>query len=91
MGTEVLERRFATIGGRLNVVGRPVGSPRIDVARDTRGEFFDVRFPGTGRLVELEDTTPERGDRGSTPCPGFTGRIAESSAKQPRRSGRCGE
>ena len=63
MGTEVLERRFATIGARLNVVGRPVGAPRIDVGRDTRGEFFDVRFAGTGRLVELEVVDVSRVDR----------------------------
>src|SRR5215212_11586793 len=41
----------------------------------------------------LTGRTPrsERGDRGSTPCPGVTGRIAESSAKQPRRGGSCGK
>jgi hypothetical protein len=41
----------------------------------------------------LTGRTPrsERGDRGSTPCPGSMGRIAESSAKQPRRGGRHGK
>jgi hypothetical protein len=53
MSTEVLERRFAAIGARLKLVGPPLGSPRIDVRNDARGEFFDVRFDG-GRLVQLE-------------------------------------
>ena len=41
----------------------------------------------------LTGRTPrsERGDRGSTPCPGSMGRIAESSAKQPHRGGRHGK
>ena len=63
MGTEALERRFAAIGARLNVVGPPAGAPRIDVRSDGRGEFFDVRFAGTGRLVELEVVDVDRSDR----------------------------
>ena len=63
MGTEVLERRFAAIGARLNVVGPPTGSPRIDVGSDARGEYFDVRFPGGGRPVELEVVDVDRRDR----------------------------
>ncbi len=63
MGTEVLERRFAAIGARLNVVGPPTGAPRIDVGSDARGEFFDVRFAGTGRMVELEVVDVNRTDR----------------------------
>jgi hypothetical protein len=50
---EVLERRFATIGARLKVTGRPGrGFPLIDVGHDRRGEFFDLRFAG-GDPVEL--------------------------------------
>ena len=63
MGTEVLERRFAAIGARLNIVGPPAGSPRIDVRSDPRGEFFDIRFGGGGRVVELEVVDVDRGDR----------------------------
>jgi hypothetical protein len=63
MGTEILERRFAAIGARLNVVGPPAGAPRIDVSSDGRGEFFDVRFAGTGRLVELEAGGGRRPER----------------------------
>jgi hypothetical protein len=63
MNTEVLERRFAVIGARLTVVGAPVGTPRIDVRSDARGELFDVRFAGTGRLVELEVVDVNRSDR----------------------------
>jgi len=63
MGTEVLERRFAAMGARLNIVGPPVGAPRIDVGSDARGEFFDVRFAGSGRLVELEVVDVNRTDR----------------------------
>src|SRR5436305_10919366 len=50
---EVLERRFAAIGARLKVTGRPGrGVPQIDVGNDRRGEFFDLRFNG-GDRVEL--------------------------------------
>ena len=45
MGTEILERRFAAIGARLNIVGPQVGAPRIDVVSGT----FDIRFAGSGR------------------------------------------
>ena len=63
MSTEVLERRFAVIGARLNVVGPPVGAPRIGLGWDARGEFFDVRFAGNGRLVELEVVAVSPSDR----------------------------
>jgi hypothetical protein len=63
MATEVLERRFAVIGARLDVVGPPAGAPRIDVRSDARGEFFDVRFAGSGRPVELEVVDVNRTDR----------------------------
>jgi hypothetical protein len=59
MGTEVLERRFAAIGARLNVVGPQVGTPRIDVGSDT----FEVRFAGRGRRIELEVVDVDRADR----------------------------
>jgi hypothetical protein len=63
MSTEVLVRRFAKIGARLNVVGPPAGFPRINVRSDARGEFFDVRFTGSGRLVDLEVVDVDRADR----------------------------
>ena len=63
MRTEVLERRFAAIGARLNVVGPPAGAPRIDVGSDARGEFFDVRFARFGGPVELEVVDVDRHDR----------------------------
>jgi hypothetical protein len=52
---EVLERRFAAMGARLSVAERPwFGSPRIDVLRDRRGEYFDITFAGDTGEVELE-------------------------------------
>src|SRR6476620_3770640 len=63
MGTEVLERRFAAIGARLNIVGPPTGAPRIDIGQDSRGEFFDVRFSRTGRPIELFVVDVDRADR----------------------------
>ncbi len=63
MGTEVLERRFAAIGARLNVVGPWSGVPRIDVGSDARGEFIDTRFEDSGRRVELEVVDVDRSDR----------------------------
>jgi hypothetical protein len=52
---EVLERRFAAMGARLSVAKWPwFGSPRIDVLRDRRGEYFDITFTGDARTVELE-------------------------------------
>ena len=63
MGTEVLKRRFAAIGARLNVVGPPIGAPRIGLGWDARGEFFDVRFAGNGRLVALEVVAVSPSDR----------------------------
>ena len=59
MGTEVLQRRFAEIGARLNVVGPQVGAPRINVGSDT----FDIRFAGSGRSVELVVVDVDRADR----------------------------
>jgi hypothetical protein len=51
---EVLERRFATIGARLNVADGPwLGVPRIDIRVDRRGEYFDLRFVG-GNEVALD-------------------------------------
>ena len=52
---EVLERRFAAMGARLKVAERPwLGVPQVDVGVDRRGEYFDVRFTGGAREVELE-------------------------------------
>src|SRR5215204_3584660 len=49
MGTEILERHFAAIGARINVLGPQRGAPQIDVASNC----FDVRFSGGGRPTEL--------------------------------------
>jgi hypothetical protein len=55
MDTRVLERRFEVIGARLKVEDRPWhGMPTIDVRADRRGEYFDLRFSGRGREVELD-------------------------------------
>lgn len=46
MSTEMLERRFATIGARVRVSGDGRGEPRIDIRSDRLGEFFEaVRRP----------------------------------------------
>lgn len=42
--SEVLVRRFASIGARLELEGPPIGRPTIDVGADGRGEFFTIRF-----------------------------------------------
>ena len=54
MSTEMLDRRFATIGARVKISGDRRGEPRIDVRSDRRGEFFEVRFAGRGNAVDLE-------------------------------------
>jgi hypothetical protein len=52
---EVLEHRFATIGARVKMPDGPrLGLPTIDIRRDGRGEYFELRFPGGGREVALE-------------------------------------
>jgi hypothetical protein len=52
---EVLERRFASVGARLQLAERPWrGAPRIDVRSDRRGEYFHIGFDGTGTVTELE-------------------------------------
>jgi len=63
MANEILMRRFAAIGARVQVIGAPVGVPRLDVRADARGELFDVRFTGNGRPVELEVVDVDRADR----------------------------
>jgi hypothetical protein len=55
MSSETLERRFAAIGARVKVAEGPWrGEPRIDIRTDGRGEYFDLRFAGGERAVELE-------------------------------------
>ena len=62
MGTEVLDRRFASIGARIKVV-RPRGrTPEIDVGLDRRGEFFALGIAGV-RGVSLEVLDADRDDR----------------------------
>src|SRR5919108_855936 len=64
MSSETLERRFATAGARLTVAQTPwKGEPRIDVRTDARGEYFDVRFAGGERAVELEVVDVQPRDR----------------------------
>jgi hypothetical protein len=42
---ELLERRFAQIGARLQIEEAPwLGEPRIDIRADRRGEYFHIRF-----------------------------------------------
>jgi hypothetical protein len=54
MSTEMLERRFATIGAPVKVTGDGRRGRGIDVRSDRRGEFFEVRFAGRGNVVDLE-------------------------------------
>jgi hypothetical protein len=64
MSTEILRRRFARIGARLEVEEGPwLGSPLIDVRRDRRGEYFDIRFAGGDREVALEVVDALRDER----------------------------
>jgi hypothetical protein len=64
MSSETLGRRFGTVGARLKVAEKPWrGEPRIDIRRDGRGEYFDVRFAGGGRDVELEVVDVQPRDR----------------------------
>jgi hypothetical protein len=64
MSSETLERRFAAIGARLKVAGRPWrGAPRIDIRSDARGEYFDLRFTGGERGVEVEVVDVQPRDR----------------------------
>ena len=63
MSTEMLERRFATIGARVKVMGDERGAPVIDVRSDRRGEFFEVRFAGRGNVVNLEVVHVARAER----------------------------
>ena len=63
MKTEVLERRFAAIGARAKVVrARHVGSTRIDVGSDRRGEFFELQLAG-GVELALNVVEADRDDR----------------------------
>lgn len=63
MSTEMLERRFAAIGARVQLSGDGRGEPRIDVRSDRRGEFFDIRFAGRGNTVDLEVVDVARAER----------------------------
>jgi hypothetical protein len=63
MGTEILERRFAAIGARIELAGSGRGTPQLEVRSGRRGEFFEVRFAGRGHAVDLEVVAVERADR----------------------------
>lgn len=64
MSTEVLQRRFTRIGARLKVEERPwIGEPRIDVRHDRQGEYFELRFDGSEREVDVEVVDSRRDDR----------------------------
>jgi hypothetical protein len=63
MRTEVLERRFASIGSRVKIVRVPdVRRPRIDVGADRRGEFFELTL-ARGREIPVEVVDVDRYDR----------------------------
>jgi hypothetical protein len=64
MSSEMLERRFGAVGARLKVAEGPWrGEPRIDIRRDGRGEYFDLRFAGGEGAVELEVVDVQPRDR----------------------------
>ena len=64
MGTEVLERRFAAIGARLNVVGPPAGAPRIDVRLGTRvASSSTSASPAAAAWSSWRSWTSSRADR----------------------------
>jgi hypothetical protein len=64
MSTEILRRRFSRIGARLEVEEGPwLGSPQIDVRRDRRGEYFDIRFAAGDHQVGLEVVDAQRDER----------------------------
>ncbi len=64
MSSEMLERRFAAVGARLHVAEGPWrGEPRIDIRTDARGEYFDLRFAGGDRGVDLEVVDVQPRDR----------------------------
>lgn len=62
MATEVIERRFASIGARVKVIRTRDGSPRIDVGFDRRGEFFELGF-ARNRGISFEVLAADRDDR----------------------------
>ena len=59
---EALERRFAAMGARLKISGRPWrGMPAVDVGVDGQGEFFGLRFDGGDRVaVSVVDIWPDK-------------------------------
>jgi hypothetical protein len=64
MSTQLLERRFARIGARLKIEEPPwMGNPRLDVRRDRKGEYFDLRFTGGAWEVDVEVVDARRDDR----------------------------
>ena len=64
MSSETLERRFALMGARIKVATDSWrGDPRIDIRTDGRGEFFDIRFLGGNREVDLEVVDVQPHDR----------------------------
>ncbi len=63
MSTEVLERRFASIGARVKVNhGARVDAVRIDVGTDRRGEFFELQLARRDEL-SLVVVDADRDDR----------------------------
>ena len=62
MTTELIERRFASIGARVRIAHAPRGRPEIDVGSDRRGELFVLRVAGRhGVTVDVVDA--DRDDR----------------------------
>ncbi len=65
MDTKLLDMKFARIGARLKVAGRPArrgrtaGVVSLDVRADRKGEFFEVvQPPGAGAEVAVLDVRP---------------------------------
>lgn len=56
---EVLRRRFAAMGADVELNGRPLGMPTVDVA----GSRFLIRFPGAGERAEVEAVDVDRAGR----------------------------
>src|SRR5215212_3848098 len=64
MSGELLDRRFAAVGARLNIAEGPWrGFPGINILRDARGEYFDIGFSEENVSVELQVVDVQPRDR----------------------------
>jgi hypothetical protein len=62
MTTELIERRFASIGARVRIAHASRGRPEIDVGSDRRGELFVLRVGGV-HGVTVDVVEADRDDR----------------------------